>query len=295
MCFPSKFAFISDEVSQEIEDIIRFAKEFDLPGIELRSLNGRAFKDLTKQDLSDLSSRLEGEGLKVIGCSTPVYKCAIGDSAAINEHREIFKRSLEIAAELDCDLLRVFTFLRDEAPFDQSRAEQVAEHLLDLEEIAGSNTLRIGIENEHSCAVATALEMKKLLSLLPEGFGAIWDPCNVLYLPDAPPPSPEDIPELAPRLFHMHVKDAVRKKHNEDGLPAEGVPVGIGEVDWRGHFEALRASNYNGLYSLETHWRFKSLDEELLHLPSGYGFSEGGEAASRICMHLLKVICAMSA
>src|SRR5210317_1465463 len=108
MCYPSKFSFISDEVSQEIRDIVRFAREFDLPGIELRSLNGRAFKDLTKQDISNLSKALDGEGLKVFGCSTPVFKCAIDDSASIKEHREIFTRSIDIAAELDCDLIRVF-------------------------------------------------------------------------------------------------------------------------------------------------------------------------------------------
>lgn len=295
MCFPSKFIFVSDEVSQEIGDIIRFAREFDLPGIELRSLNGRAFKDLTRQDISNLSKALDGEGLKLFGCSTPVFKCAIDDSASIGEHRQIFRRSLDIAAELDCDLIRVFTFLREPVPFDEGRIKQVAEHLLELEEIAGSDRIKIGIENEHSCFVATAFEMQTLLSLLPKRFGAIWDPCNVLYVPDAPRPSPEDIPELASRIFHLHVKDAVRKSPQEGRLCAEGVPVGIGEVDWRAHFKALRSSNYDGLYSLETHWRLKSLDENLLHLPAGYGFSEGGVAASRICMHLLKVICELSA
>ena len=37
------------------------------------------------------------DGWKIFGCSTPVFKCDIDDAAAIKEHREIFKRSIDVA------------------------------------------------------------------------------------------------------------------------------------------------------------------------------------------------------
>jgi sugar phosphate isomerase/epimerase len=110
-------------------------------------------------------------------------------------------------------------------------------------------------------------------------------------VPNATPPSPENITSLAPRLFHVHVKDSIRHPPATPGaLLAVGTPLGIGEVDWRAHLRALQRSGYRGMFSLETHWRVQKIDDAMLHLPAGYGFSNGGEAASRVCMHNLKAI-----
>jgi sugar phosphate isomerase/epimerase len=94
-------------------------------------------------------------------------------------------------------------------------------------------------------------------------------------------------------LLHLHVKDARRlaaPKPTE--LIATGTPVGLGQVDWRAHLEALRTSGYAGWLSLETHWRLEKIDDALLHLPAGHAFSHGGETASRTCLHNLQSLFA---
>jgi hypothetical protein len=68
------------------------------------------------------------------------------------------------------------------------------------------------------------------------------------------------------------------------------MPIGTGEVDWRSHLRVLQATGYKGMLSLETHWRLEKIDESLLHLPAGYGFSHGGEPATRICLHTTKAV-----
>jgi L-ribulose-5-phosphate 3-epimerase len=292
MLFPNSFTFLSDEVSQDLPVIRAFVREFKLPGIELRSFAGRAFKDLTRDDVAAIGAAAKEDGWKIFGCSTPVFKCNIDDPAGIHEHREIFKRSLDTARALNCDLLRIFTFLRQPDPLEPKRLARISEQLLGLAELAKGSGVRLGIENEHSCFVATAEEMNAILSGLPSAqFGAIWDPCNVLYVPGAAAPTPANIALLAPRLSHIHLKDAIRRAPSSPGgLIAVGLPVGIGEVDWRGHFHALQRAGYRGMFSLETHWRLEKIDETMLHLPAGYGFSHGGEAASRICFHNLKAM-----
>ena len=292
MTFPASFSIISDEISQDLPVVRAFVREFQLPGIELRSFAGRAFKDLTREDVSAIAGAAREEGWKIFGCSTPVFKCGIDDAAGIREHRDIFKRSLDTARALNCDLVRIFTFLRQPNPLEPRRLARIKEQLMGLVDLAKGSGVRLGIENEHSCFVATLEEMKAILDGLPsDRVGAIWDPCNVLYVPEAAPPRPEDIVSLAPRLFHLHVKDSVRRPPaNAQALIAVGVPLGIGEVDWRGHLRAAQRSGYAGMFSLETHWRVQKIDDAMLHLPAGYGFSQGGEAASRICMHNLKMI-----
>ena len=292
MKFPDRFTVISDEVSQDLPVLRAFVREFGLPGIELRSFAGRAFKDLTPADVAAIGAAAREEGWKIFGCSTPVFKCALEDAKAIGEHREIFKRSLEVARTLGADLMRVFTFLRQPDPLEASRLDRIAEHVRGLGEIARGSGVRIGIENEHSCFTGTVEEMDAILARLPaDQFGAIWDPCNVLYIPGAAAPVPANLTRLAPRLFHLHVKDSIRRPPATPGaLLAVGTPLGIGEVDWRGHLLAARAAGYRGMFSLETHWRLKKIDDAMLHLPAGYGFSQGGEAASRICFHNLRAL-----
>jgi hypothetical protein len=292
MKFPQRFTIITDEVSQDLATVRAFVREFQLPGIELRSLGGRAFKDLTREDVAAVATAAREDGWKVFGCSTPVFKCEITDAKGIADHREIFKRSLDTARALNCDLLRVFTFLRQPNPLEPGRMARIQEHISGLAELAKGSGVRVGVENEASCLIATVAEMNALLKGVPsKDVGVIWDPCNVLYVPEAPPPAPSDIAAVAPRLFHIHVKDALRRPVQKAGdLPAVGMPVGLGEVDWRGHLRAVVSSGYQGMLSLETHWRLQKIDESLLHLPAGYAFSQGGEPASRICLHLIKAL-----
>lgn len=291
--FPSDITIITDEISQDLPDIVRLVKDFKLPGIELRSMFGRAFKDLTKADIAEVKRVARGEGWKIFGCSSPVFKCDIDDAAAVRAHVEEFRRSLAVAQELDCDLVRVFTFLRRSPAENRTLLPRVAQHLGELREVAKGTRVRLGIENEHSCIVGTAEEAAALLALLPDPqFGVVWDPCNVLYVPGAPAEATTGFAAILPRLFHIHVKDARRVAPKPGALQAVATPVGLGDVGWRAHIAAIQRSGYRGLMSLETHWRVEALAEESLHLPAGYGFSKGGQEASRVCLHNLRELLA---
>jgi sugar phosphate isomerase/epimerase len=294
--FPASNTIITDEISQDLPDIVRLVKEFKLPGIELRSMFGRAFKDLTKADIAEIKKVARGEGWKIFGCSSPVFKCDIDDAAAVRGHLDEFRRSLGVAQELDCDLVRVFTFLRRSPEENQKLYPRVAQHLEQLREIASGTPVRLGIENEHSCIIGTAEEAAALLGLLPDKrFGVVWDPCNVLYVPGAPQDATAGFSTIVPRLFHIHVKDARRIAPKPGSLHAVASPVGLGDVGWRAHLAAIQRSGYQGMISLETHWRVEQLAEETLHLPAGYGFSKGGNEASRVCLHNLRELMAETA
>lgn len=287
--FPGSVTIITDEISQDLPDIVRLVRDFKLPGIELRSMFGRAFKDLTAADIAEVKQVARGEGWKIFGCSSPVFKCDIDDATAVRSHLEEFRRSLGVAQELDCDLVRVFTFLRRSPEENRRLHPRVAQHLEQLRAIAEGTSTRIGVENEHSCIVGTAAEAAAVFALLPDPrFGVVWDPCNVLYVPDAPPDATAGFAAIRPRLFHVHVKDARRTAPKPGALLAVASPVGLGDVGWRAHLAALQRSGYDGMLSLETHWRVEALAEESLHLPAGYGFSRGGNEASRVCLHNLR-------
>jgi sugar phosphate isomerase/epimerase len=279
-------SIITDEVSQDPAVVAAFVRDFGLGGIELRSMFGKAFKDLTRNDVAEVGKIASGEGWRVYGCAPPVFKCELDDGASVQEHIEIFKRSLGIALELRCDLVRVFTFLRSPEPLTDNVAARIGSHLAQLADLAASSGVRLGIENESSCRVGSGAEMLRLAeSFAHPAAGWIWDPCNVLYVPGETGPATAEFAKFFGGIIHIHVKDAVVTPGGSS--PARPTPVGDGDVGWAQHIKDIRRSGYRGLLSLETHWRKKELDKELLHLPAGDAFSAGGDEASRICMRRL--------
>ena len=285
--FRPKLAILTDEVSQELPDVIRFAREFNLDGIELRSLFGRAFKDLTPDDVKAIRSACGDAGLAIAGCASPVFKCDLDSASDIDAHVDLFRRSVDVAVQLETDVVRVFTFLRRSNPATSDDLRRAAEHFHRLLEVVRGTNVRVGVENEASCIVATGAETREFLSHLPEDpqLGVVWDPCNVLYVDGQNDPVHDDYPLIADRVMHVHLKDASRT----DGRAAQTcVELGTGQVDFAAQLRALKDRGYSGWITLETHWRQVALDADIQHLPAGYGFSAGAEPASRVCMTKLK-------
>ncbi len=285
------FSIITDEVSQDLATITRFAQTHGLRCIELRSFAGRAFKDLTISDLAAIRSRANGEGWRVVACASPVFKCELTDQAEIERHREYFKRSVDAARSLDCDLVRVFTFLRKSVA---SAAEwgRMVDNVRGLLSLARDSGVRVVVENEHSCMVATPTEMQELGDAIADPtLGLLWDPCNVLYLPGLQTLSLTVPHRLASRILHVHVKDAWWLAR-PGAAAAASAPVGLGDVDWRKRFIEILGLGYRGCLSLETHWRVRPLAESALHLPAGFDFSHGGEEASSVCLQNARALWA---
>lgn len=292
MKFPSSFTIISDEISQDLPDVRRFVKNFGFSGFELRSMAGRSFKDLTKADVAEVAALTQGEGWKIYGCASPVFKCDYGNATDTREHVEIFKRSIETARALNCNLIRVFTFLRRPTAPDAATIQGIAGHLRELIDLASAAGITVGVENESSCIIGTVEEVQQIMPHLPaKGWGVIWDPCNVLFVPGSTGSPTSLFSQIAPKVIHIHAKDAIRR--NAKDYAADPVPVGVGEVNWRQHFKEIEQSGYNGMISLETHWRVVQIDEKLLHLPGGYGFSRGAEEASVACLRNIQALCGL--
>lgn len=285
-----KLAILTDEVSQDLDAVIRFATEQKLDGIEVRSLFGKAFRDLSADDLREIAKRAGDAGLAIAGAASPVFKCNIDAPAEIAEHVELFKRSVEAAQILGTDLVRVFTFLRRSHPATTEDLARAASHFDTLAQIARSNGVRIGIENEASCIMGNAGETAEFWRHLgaTDCSTLVWDPCNCLYLDGDENPVGESFAQVAPLVGHVHIKDAARS-----GTKAaqKCVELGTGQLDFASHFRALKANGYCGWITLETHWRVVPLDDESQHLPAGHAFSAHAEPASRICIgHLRRMI-----
>ena len=285
-----RLAILTDEVSQDLDTVLRFAKEESLDGIEVRSLFGKAFRDLMPDDLRTIAARSRDAGMAIAGAASPVFKCNLDAPSEIAEHVELFKRSVEAAQILGTDLVRVFTFLRRSHPATPDDLARAASHFGKLIEIVHGTGIRVGIENEASCIMGNAVETAEFWKHLPPSAQTtlVWDPCNCLYLEGDEDPVGPAFDAVAGLVGHVHIKDA-RRDGSKPALKC--VEVGTGQLDFPAHFRALKADGYRGWITLETHWRVVPLDDETQHLPAGHAFSAHAEPASRICVrHLRRMI-----
>ncbi len=277
-----KLGVISDEISQDFERVMQVLVEYEVPYVEPRSVWDKNPQDLDDDDIAKMKSLMNQYGIKCCSIASPFLKCDMDDPEQYKEHLEILRRCLRLAQELEAPVIRTFVFWRV-AP-----AREVWQKLLDAYEepvkMAEEAGITLGLENEASTSLATARETAEFCAAINHPrVRAIWDPANEVYAEEGELPFPDAFERIKPWMIHMHIKDAVKDPETGE---AKCVPVGDGGyIDYPGQFKALIDMGYEGVCSLETHWRpTEELDEELLNRPGGSAFSATGEPATRICL-----------
>lgn len=282
-----KLSVITDEVSQDLETVAKFASRFKLDGIEIRTAWNRNPQDLVDK-VDEITEILKKYDLKVSAIASPFFKADIDSEKEYQKHLDILKNCISLAKSLDTNIIRGFTFWRKNNP--EEYLEKIIEKFQKPLEIIESEEVLLGIENEPSTFVGNGEELAVFLDRLDsKNVKALWDPGNDIWDPNGETPYPDGYEYVKDRIIHVHIKDGIRRgssgKH-------EFVAVGKGEVNFPDQLRALKEDGYRGYLSLETHWRpGKQLSEDLVSKPGGKEFSGLGEYASEICMrNLLKML-----
>lgn len=282
-----KTAVITDEVSQDLDEVLKFARDFKLDGIELRSLWNKPPHQLTAEESDTLRDKCKEAGLRICGIASPVFKCDIESKEEIAQHTGIFETTLALAKKLESPVIRVFTGWRK--PNNRELHPVAAAAFRDnlIPRLAGTDII-LGVENEYSTNVADGEECASFLDALGEApVRIVWDPCNILYMPAFSDPLDGSYQHVRGKVGHYHVKDARRREGGDP--PAESVALGDGAARLKDTLKALLDDGYDGWVSLETHWRMQvKLTEDVTRSPMGAGFSAGAEPASRECMKRLQ-------
>jgi len=257
-------AIITDEFTQDFERVCRTAVEMGIPALELRTVWDKNLVDMNDEEVRQVDHLAKEFGLKVVSIASPVFKCTLPDGGDIDHRFEqdafhsahtyedqprILDRALELANLFEAPIVRVFSFWRTVEPTQIT--SRIIEALQGAVEKAAAAGVKIGLENEHACNIATASESVPVLDAIDHpNFGLVWDPANCYIAGETA--YPDGYNRLAANcILHVHAKDGV--------LPAgsdrmEWGDVGAGEVDWTGQLSAMVRDGYSGMVSLETHW-----------------------------------------
>src|SRR5450432_1186228 len=253
---------VTDEISDDLEHALQVCRDLQINIVELRKVGEQniVFHDMAS--LLHIKSLLQKGGFRVCSIASPFLKSPLWSDETITtkdtpttsdeqaQEWDILQRSFELARFFDAPFVRTFSFLRVPDPTTvRAKVRDVIAEAVRRTEEAG---LKLIIENEHACNIATGEETGWLLrSITTPNFGVIWDPGNEAMLDSSP--FPEGYQHVRGRVLHVHVKDANRNL-KEAAQRDRFVKIGTGSIDYVGQFRALAEDGYTGLLSLETHY-----------------------------------------
>jgi sugar phosphate isomerase/epimerase len=262
--YPWKLGVITDEVDLDLaRTLSSFFPKYQLRWAEIRNLkldgvNTYVYKSATPAQLKQIKQQLDDAQVKLSVLDTAVYKITLpgtkpaGENAAdLNQSEgdygsqmEDLKHAADAAHALGTDRLRIFTFKRVENPSEIF--DRIVESLHKAIGVAKEQGVMLVVENEFDCNVGTGAETAKLFKTIPDKrLTHNWDPGNCYGVGEQPFPKAWDQLDHS-RITHVHLKDAAGKAWK---------PIGGGEIDFVGQFQALKKMKYAGTLSLETHYK----------------------------------------
>jgi sugar phosphate isomerase/epimerase len=262
--YPWKLGVITDEVSPDLRTVLSdFYPKYGLKWAEIRNLKLRDksayfYRSATVREAQAVRKQLDDAGVKMSVLDSGIYKIPLpgtkplGENASdLNpEHSEYdrqlddLKHAAEVAHTLGTDRIRIFTFKRVANP--DAIFGRIVDELNKALLVAKQSGVILVVENEFDCNTATGTETAKLFKAIPDRtLMHNWDPGNCYEAGEKPFPNAWDQLDHS-RIVHIHLKDAKGKKWE---------PIGAGDIDFVGQFEALKKMRYAGTMSLETHYK----------------------------------------
>jgi sugar phosphate isomerase/epimerase len=233
----------ADEISPELEEQLETLARESINYMELRSVWNTNVLDLTVDELDRVKSATAERGIRISSIGSPIGKVPVTDS--FGPHLERFRRALYAADVMGAPYIRVFSFFIPEGQGPARYREEVIDRMEIMAGEAADSGVTLLHENEKEIYGDVPSRCLDILA----GAGspalrAAWDAAN--FVQCGIRPYKEGYASLRPYVEYVHVKDALS---GSDRV----VPAGEGDGQWPETLSALRASGFDGFFSLEPH------------------------------------------
>ncbi len=233
----------ADEISPELDEQLETLARESINYMELRSVWNTNVLDLTVDELDRVKSATAERGIRISSIGSPIGKVPVTDS--FGPHLERFRRALYAADVMEAPYIRVFSFFIPEGQEPGRYREEVIDRMGIMAGKAADSGVTLLHENEkeiYGDVPSRCLEI--LAGVGSPALRAAWDAAN--FVQCGVRPYKEGYAPLRPYVEYVHVKDALS---GSDRV----VPAGEGEGQLPETLCALRASGFDGFFSLEPH------------------------------------------
>lgn len=233
----------ADEISPELDVQLDTLAAEEMRYLELRGVWGKNVLRLSDEQVARVQAELGARGVGVSSIGSPIGKIGIADDFA--PHLDDFRRALHVAHELNAPYIRIFSFFMPEGDDPATHRGVVLDRLGQIVRAAEGAGLTLVHENEKDIYGDIPARCFDLLSSINSPLlRAAWDPAN--FVQCGVRPHTEGYELLRPYIDYVHVKDSILATR-------QVVPAGQGEGEVRETLAALRASGFDGFFSLEPH------------------------------------------
>ena len=243
-----KLGIVSDEVSRDLKVAADWAAARGIRRFELRNVWGDRLPDVSKENLKEIKTILDGYGICVTGISPGTYKCSFHE-ADFALQPERFRRTMECAAFLGTKKIISFGVRKEEGD-NSDDGKRVLETLQQICEEGTKNGFVVCLENEPGYYNGMPDEIEAVQKAVFEAGGRLnWDMGNLFMSGFSA--YKEHYERFKPFIASVHMKDY----RLEDGVC---VPIGEGCIDWKGQINDLIRDDlrFNGEeldMNIETH------------------------------------------
>ena len=233
----------ADEIDVSLSVQMSVMESLGIKYIEMRNVNGKSFVNHTIAEVKEIKRQLDEKGINLSAIGSPIGKVKITDP--FEPHLDLFKHTLDIAAETKAPYIRMFSFFIPQGDDPAIYRNEVLDRWYKFLTASLGYDVYLLHENEKDIYGDTALRCYDLLSSLnSERVGAIFDPANFIQCNT----------ETYPHAYDL-LKDYIKYFHIKDACANTGKPVPSGEGDGK-LFEILSAvykNGFNGFLSIEPH------------------------------------------
>lgn len=246
MTYPLALGIVSDEISPDFSEAVRYGNAWGISLYELRVLKSGRVPQVDPAELNELRNLVSDHRLTISALSPGIFKHPLSQKRDLErELTEVLPRTLDLAERFNATMLIVFGFRKepDETAGNSARA---SEYLHRAAEQAARHGITVAVENEPGFWCDSGANTAKIIETAETAsLRANWDPCNGYGTAEVP--FPDGYEAVKHFIANVHVKDT-RK-----GSLIECVPVGDGAIDWKGQLSALVRDRLVQHVTLETH------------------------------------------
>lgn len=275
-----RLGVITDEIDSNLQRALEVAREWGLSNVELNGLWGRNITDLAEEEVKRAERTIRDGGFRVCVIGTPALKAvllddvvSVSESAEVAEHLECIRRGCALARRFGAPYVRIFSFRKSGmqglgnpsprlprgGPIPDAMLRKIAAGLRLAAEIAEEADVTLVVENVRSCWGNTCWNTARILEAADHPrLKMVWDPGNDYV--SGGDPFPEGYEAARPWMAHVHLKNAVVV--DADAGLTRWERIGGGDLDYRPMLARLAADSYEGVVSLETHWRGEGMTPE---------------------------------
>ncbi len=264
-----KIAVITDEFSNEFDEVLEYLASVDVHYAELRKVWAVDIAFLMSDMQADAKDLLKEFDIEVSCISGSLLKCVPpgspeekpgkeSPSKDFNFNLSLAEKYIELAEYFGAKFIRCFGF--HPGGYSQPYPEEMWTAWVGavksiLDKIEGRD-ITLVCENEAGCTINTIETMQKAVSLIEHPqFRLLYDPANLFHAGEMV--TDETYPFLQNHVGYVHAKDG---KVNPEG-GRETTVVGDGDCNLESIFNRLRDDGYDSFFSIETHMKGKGQEK----------------------------------